>query len=108
VLPTEATTGKGVSELLAAVMQHQEFRQQSGMGAVRTAAARHEEFVAVLRDEIARRLEVGLDSGCLGGVLQQVRRGDIDPYRAALQVMNDEQAVQVLIGTRRGAEAKQE
>jgi len=107
VILTEATTGKGVSELLAAVMDHREFRQRSGMGALRTAAARHEEFLAVLRDEIARRLEARLDSGGLSAVLQQVRRGDIDPYRAALQVMDDEHAVRGLVG--KGlAEGKQE
>lgn len=107
VLLTEATTGKGVSELLAAVMDHREFRQRSGTGALRTAAARYEEFLAVLRDEIARRLEARLDSGGLSTVLQQVRRGDIDPYRAALQVMDDAHAVQGLVGKRPAADGKQ-
>jgi LAO/AO transport system kinase len=100
VLLTEAHTGQGVAELLDAVVRHRDFWQASGRGAARSASARQEEFVAVLREEIGRRLEDHLGNGTLGALLQQVRRGEIDPYRAALQVMQDEDSVRLLLGGR--------
>jgi LAO/AO transport system kinase len=99
VLLTEAQAGHGVAELLEAVFRHRTFWQSSGRGAARTALARQEEFVATLREEIARRLEDGLENGTFGTLLHQIRRGDIDPYRAALEVIQDEQSVRLLLGT---------
>jgi LAO/AO transport system kinase len=100
VLLTEATNGKGVSELLDAVMRHRELRRVRGSGATASAAARQEEFVAVLREEIGRRVEAGLENGRFGALLEQVTRGDIDPYRAALQVIEDDQDVRALLKRR--------
>ena len=98
VMLTEATTGKGVADVLDAVFQHREFLRASGGSAAHSAAARHEEFVEVLREEISRRLEASLENGHFTTLLQQIKRGDIDPYKAALQVMADEHSVRVLLG----------
>ncbi len=98
VLLTEATAEKGVSELLDAIMQHREFRQRTGVDVAHSAAARHEEFLAVLRDEIARRIEASMDERGFSALVQRVRRGEVDPYRAALQVMNDEHSVRAVVG----------
>jgi LAO/AO transport system kinase len=100
VLLTEATAGQGVADVLDAVMQHQQFGLARGAAAARNAAALYEEFVAVLREEIARRIEASLDNGRLAGLLQQIERGEIDPYRAALQVMEDEESVRALLRRR--------
>jgi LAO/AO transport system kinase len=98
VLLAQATAGEGVAELLDAIVRHREFRRRSGKGAAHIAAARHEEFVDVLRDEIARRLEAGLDDGRFTTLLHRVEQGEIDPYRAALQVMDDEHTLGTLLG----------
>jgi len=105
VLLTEATNGKGIDQLLDVIMRHREYWRSSGKGAALTAAARQEEFVAVLRDEISRRLEArlldtSLEDGHFSTLLQQIKRGEIDPYRAALRVMEDEQSVRALLGKR--------
>lgn len=97
VLLTEATSGKGVGELLDIILQHREFWHSSGQREAHTAAVRQEEFVAVLREEIGRRLENSLQNGHFATLLQQIKRGDIDPYRAALQVMGDDQSLQALL-----------
>jgi len=97
VLLTQATAGQGVDEVLAAILRHRELRAAHGHGAERTALARQEEFVAVLRDEIGRRIEASVENGRFQNLLQQIRRGEIDPYRAALQVMGDATAVQALL-----------
>jgi len=105
VLLTEATAGKGVSELVDTVRQHRAFWEQGERGAARSAAARQEEFVAVLRDEIGRRVEASLDDGTFHPLLQQVRRGEIDPYSAALQLIGDEPSLRQVLGNRGEASA---
>jgi LAO/AO transport system kinase len=98
VLLTAATHGEGVGELLDAVLRHRELRRQRGAGAAHSAAARQEEFVAALREEIGRRLEAHLENGRFRALLEQVTRGEIDPYRAALQLVDDDESVRALLG----------
>ena len=97
VLLTEATNGKGIGELLDAVMRHRDLRRARGTGANYSAAARQEEFVAALREEIGRRVEASLENGRFSTVLGQVTRGEIDPYRAASQLIDDEESVRALL-----------
>jgi LAO/AO transport system kinase len=102
VLLTEATTGTGMDELLEVIVRHRQYRRDSGRGEAHRAAARREEFVAALQEEISRRLEASLldtsaENGHFTTLMQQIERGEIDPYRAALQVMEDEQSVRALL-----------
>jgi LAO/AO transport system kinase len=97
VLATEGTTGTGVEELLAAVLRHRDFLAHSGHAAAHAAAARHEEFVAAVREELRRRIEANVTNGRLHALLQRVERGEVDPYRAALDVINDEDSVRALV-----------
>jgi LAO/AO transport system kinase len=99
VLATEGTTGKGVEELLAAVLRHRDFLAHSGQAAQHAAAARHEEFVAALRDELSRRVEANVTNGRWQALLQRVERGEVDPYRAALDVLDDADSLRALART---------
>jgi len=97
VLLTEATTGKGIAELLEVILQHREFWQSSGEREAHTAAVRQEEFVAVLREEVSRRLENCLRNGHFADILGQIKQGETDPYRAALEVIADDERVRALL-----------
>jgi LAO/AO transport system kinase len=97
VLLTEATNGKGINELLAAVTSHREVQQRHGTGAELSAAARQGEFVAVLREEICRRVEASLENGRFGALLGQVTRGEIDPYQAALKLIDDDESMRTVL-----------
>ena len=99
VLLTQATAGTGVPELLDVVMRHRERQRSHGAGPAHSAAARQEEFLAVLREEIGRRIETGLESHAFDSLLERVSRGDIDPYSAALQLMRDARSLHTLLGT---------
>lgn len=99
VLLTEATAGQGVGEVLDAIIRHRHFRQTRGGGETRNAVALHDEFVTVLRDELGRRIEAGLENGRFGPLLERIKRGEIDPYQAALRVMEDEDGVRALLRT---------
>ncbi|MBI4516455.1 MAG: methylmalonyl Co-A mutase-associated GTPase MeaB [Deltaproteobacteria bacterium] len=100
VLLTQATTGQGIAELTAQINRHREFLAHSGRGQARAVAGRQEEFVAVLREEIARRLEAVLDDGRFGSLLLRIKHGEIDPYRAALEVVGSEEAVRAILQSR--------
>ncbi len=89
VLLTKASEAVGVAELLAAVNQHREFKQHCGIDPQVAEAARRDEFIDVLNAEISRRVKDGLTQGKLDDMLGRIRRGEIDPYRAALQVVAD-------------------
>jgi LAO/AO transport system kinase len=100
VVMTQATTGEGIAELTASVNRHRDFLAHSGHGAARMVAGRQEEFVSVLREEIARRLEGAVDNGRFGDLLRQIKLGKVDPYRAALDVVESEEAVRAVLQPR--------
>ncbi len=87
VLLTQADRGQGVAELLAAIEDHRAFLARSGHGEAKTAAGRREEFLQLLRDEVMRRLELALDDGKFAALMQQIKRGEVDPYLAALRAL---------------------
>jgi len=89
VLQTVAPDGKGIAELVDAIGQHRRYLERSGEGAARAAAARHQEFVGALRDELGRRLEGAMRNGAIRDVLERLDRGEIDPYAALRQVLAD-------------------
>jgi putative protein kinase ArgK-like GTPase of G3E family len=94
---TQATAGSGVDELLGQILAHRQFRHQSGVQTAQAVAARQEEFFAALRDELARRLQASVEKGNFSGVLQRIRRGEIDPYRAALEVIADDSSLRTAL-----------
>jgi len=100
VLLTRATAGDGVEVLLDTVLRHREHRQATGAGAAHSAAARQEEFVAALREELGRRIEASLENGRFGALLEQVGCGEVDPYSAALQIIESDDSLRVLLSRR--------
>jgi LAO/AO transport system kinase len=96
VLLTQASSGQGIPEVLAAILEHSELRRSNGRAG---DSARQAEFVAVLADEIARRLESGVADGAFEGVLERVRSGATDPYSAALEVVGDAANLATLLAT---------
>jgi len=97
VLLTQGISGEGVAELMAQIARHRAFLAGSGHGAARSTAARQEEFVAILREEIARRLEGALDNGRFAELLLRLKHGEIDPYRAALEVLDSEDGLRAIV-----------
>ncbi|HYD50435.1 MAG TPA: hypothetical protein VEB21_18915, partial [Terriglobales bacterium] len=95
VLMTEAVNGKGVDEVVDAMIRHAQQSREHGGGD--RGAARREEFLQAVRDEVARRLEKKLDLEQLAPVMGRIRSGAVDPYSAALEVLGDEATVRMLL-----------
>lgn len=89
VLLTTAVSGDGIDALLQKVLEHRQLRERAGERARSNAAARQEEFLQALQEEISRRLAGAAERGTFGRVFDRLRRGEVDPYRAALEVIQD-------------------
>jgi LAO/AO transport system kinase len=98
VLQTVATQGQGVGDVVDAIRQHRRYLQESGEGALRAAANRRQEFVGALRDELVRRLEGAMRNGAVGALLDQIERGEVDPYAALGRVLADRRLLEAVLG----------
>ena len=102
VLLTQAEAGVGITELLAALEAHRAFVAADADRARRDRLRREGELVDILDEELRRRLERGL-GGATNGIaplLEAVRGGDLDPYTAALRILEDTRTLEGLLGRR--------
>jgi LAO/AO transport system kinase len=99
VLPTTASIGAGVDEVVAALERPREFVGDDAARAERAAGRRADVLLDILDEEMRRRLEAWLRAGRdgLGALVASVRSGEIDPYSAALRVLHDRDALAALI-----------
>jgi LAO/AO transport system kinase len=103
VLLTVAVDGTGVAALVEQLDHHRRYLVESGEGARRAAAGRHEELVAALRDELGRRLERALHNGALAAVLEQVEHGAVDPQAALARILADHRLLEAIVTSPGGA-----
>ncbi len=93
VVLTRAVSGEGVETLLEKVLEHRAWREKAGVQARQNAAVRQEEFLRALEEEIARRLASAVERGAFADVFDRLRQGTVDPYRAALEVVERGEAI---------------
>ncbi len=91
VLLTEATNGRGLEELVRCTDEHGAQRKEPNV-----ERSRREEWLEVLREEIAARLARTLDAQ-ENELAAAVESGQKDPYTAALEILGDPQRVASLV-----------
>jgi LAO/AO transport system kinase len=96
VLLTEAQQDRGVDELMAAIDAHRDYRAHHGDARV-AEEHREREFLDVLDGELRSRLERRVGSAA-ADLLARVRRGEVDPYTATLELLRDRDVVRQLLG----------
>lgn len=89
VISSVATEGRGIDEVSQAIREHQAYLRRTGELVARTQRGRRAEFLAVLREELARRVEESTMRGGLADVMSQVEKGTLDPDGAVLKVLHD-------------------
>jgi LAO/AO transport system kinase len=99
VLRTDARSGTGTAELVAAVADHGAFVLRDTERDRRTEARRAGDVLDILDEEIHRRLRERLDTDGAGlrAVVESVRTGDLDPYTAAVRVLGDSAGLAALL-----------
>jgi LAO/AO transport system kinase len=93
VLLTQASAGIGTEAVAAALDQHRAFLAGDTGREAREAARRESELLDVLDEEVRRRLEERLRTAGDGArdVVAAVRSGKLDPYSAALRLLEEGQ-----------------
>jgi LAO/AO transport system kinase len=87
VLSTEAQSGAGVAELLAAVERHRGAQSAGGALAARRRARRRAEFEKLLVEQLTTTVEARLRDGDLAPTFEDVAEGRVDAYTAVDAVL---------------------
>ncbi len=90
VLRTVATGGGGVDELRERIEEHAAWLDRSGEWAQREQIRVAQTLENILRAELNRRILALLPQQGLDGLVEQVRRRELDPYAAAARLLGDE------------------
>jgi len=86
VIMTEATADRGVDSLLETIDRHSEYIAQS-RDSTHNAERRVHEFVDIVTAEIERRATRALGDGAAPDLIDRIRTGELNPYRAARELM---------------------
>ena len=88
VIAAEAVNGVGIQELAVSIRRHRDFLTQSSELEERRRERRSLELLEVVRDRLELRLKQYIsDTPALEQLLEQVRRGDVEPYTAANELL---------------------
>ena len=91
VLATQAHKGEGVPELYSHIQRHRDFLEQTSGLERRRQGRRRDEFLETIEEELGRRLRKLIDKDVeLSTVLEGVKAGEIEPYSAALGLLDGE------------------
>ncbi|HEY32461.1 MAG TPA: methylmalonyl Co-A mutase-associated GTPase MeaB [Dehalococcoidia bacterium] len=89
IVATEAVNNVGIDELYRQIQLHRECVNETGLLAQRRQQQRREQFINTLEKEIsAELLEIIKQDGQLNRYVDDVEKGEIDPYSAADKVLN--------------------
>jgi LAO/AO transport system kinase len=97
VLLTQASHDRGIDEVMVALDAHRGFRAGRKDGAA-VPAHREREFLEILGEELQGRVERRMAAAAPAELLARVRRGEVDPYSAALEILSDATALARLLG----------
>jgi len=103
VLLTQAAEGVGTEAVRDAIEAHRAFLAADAERIRRERVRREGELLDVLDEELRRRLEQGLGGHAADGLaplLDAVRAGTVDPYSAALRILEDAPTLERLIRRR--------
>jgi LAO/AO transport system kinase len=99
VLATQAVTDGGIDDVVAALAAHRAHLAADAERPDRLRARREGELLDVLDEELHRRLARGLGAAAdgLGTLVASVREGAVDPYTAALRILEDRRTLEGLL-----------
>ena len=90
VLATQAIRGQGVPELYEQIREHRQFLTRTSQLEERRRERRTQELLEVLREELGARLrELIHGDPRLSSILDQVKRGELEPYSSALGLLGE-------------------
>ena len=89
VLATKAHQNEGVIELYGNIQRHRTFLEETSRLEQRRGSRRGEEFLGTIEEGLSRRLKELLSKDLtLSGILEGVKKGEMEPYSAALKLLD--------------------
>jgi LAO/AO transport system kinase len=90
VLLTQANKGEGIEALYDAVLKHRHESERSSNMQRRRSERRRLEFTQIVREAIEERVaELETRSDEFGALVARVESGEVDPYSAAREALDD-------------------
>jgi LAO/AO transport system kinase len=96
VLLTQAATDGGTDAVMEALAKRQSWLEADVGRVARARERREQELIDILDEEVARRVHRNLGAEAAdgrAGLIEKVRDGTMDPYTAALTILDDATAV---------------
>ena len=88
VIAAEAVNGVGIGELSESIRRHRDFLTRSSKLEEQRRERRSLELLEVLQDKLEQRLRQYIaDTPALDRLLEQVRYGELEPYSAAMELL---------------------
>ena len=95
IITTQALHNVGIEELYQEIERHQKVLQETGQLFLKRQEHRKGEFLQTIEQGIrARLMELVQKDGQLKAFLEKVERGDVDPYSASLEILNNKTLLQ--------------
>jgi LAO/AO transport system kinase len=95
VLTTQAVNNIGMEELYQEIERHRQVLEQTGRLSQHRQEQRKGEFIKTIEQSIRTRLlELVTKDGRLMASLERVERGELDPYSASMEILNDKVLLQ--------------
>ena len=89
VLATQAHIREGIPQLHEAIQRHRVHLESTSSGEQRRRDRRAGEFMDAVEEELGRRVRALIAGDRdLGGILEEVRRGEAEPYSSALRLLD--------------------
>ncbi|MDP2951940.1 MAG: methylmalonyl Co-A mutase-associated GTPase MeaB [Chloroflexota bacterium] len=90
VIPTQGINNTGIDELLQQIEKHHRFLEESGQLNRRRREQRRGEFFHTIEQRVREQLTRLIEhDGQLASFVEKVEQGEVDPYSAASQVLQD-------------------
>ena len=90
VVETQAVKSVGIDGLVDAIEKHRAYLSESGLLEERRRRRRSSELTEALRDRLARKAEKQIaDSAALRTLVERVEAGELEPYSASLQLLDE-------------------
>jgi LAO/AO transport system kinase len=91
VVSTQAHNNNGVSRLYEQVEGHRHFLEQTSRLESRRGERRVQEFMGTIEAELSRRVRALIDADqTLSAALEDVKKGELEPYSAALKLVDED------------------
>jgi LAO/AO transport system kinase len=101
VLLTEAANARGIDALVDAILRHAEFRVARGEAlSSGRSGERIAEWIEIVRDEIGLALDRAVESQAMAALRQKVHSGALDPYAAALELLDQPEILAQILRAR--------